>query len=98
MLASNSYFVLLCPQVFFYLLRNKSAMYVCVFRQFIKLHIVDDEKYEKTESFAIELNEPYTIMKRSGKVFINVFIIFYPSLFIFCRSLAKINKTKFSFL
>lgn len=31
--------------------------------QYIKIHIVDDEEYEKTESFAIELDEPYVIKK-----------------------------------
>ncbi|KAK7104003.1 sodium/calcium exchanger 1-like [Littorina saxatilis] len=33
--------------------------------QFIKIHIVDDEEYEKTESFAVEMCEPY-IIKKSG--------------------------------
>lgn len=33
--------------------------------QYIKIHIVDDEEYEKTESFAIELGEPYMVKKGS---------------------------------
>lgn len=35
--------------------------------QYIKIHIVDDEEYEKTESFAIELDEPYILKKGSAK-------------------------------
>ncbi|KAL8623189.1 hypothetical protein ACOMHN_053416 [Nucella lapillus] len=35
-------------------------------RQYINIHIVDDEEYEKTESFAVELDEPYAIRKAAG--------------------------------
>ncbi|KAK7504739.1 hypothetical protein BaRGS_00003767 [Batillaria attramentaria] len=35
--------------------------------QFIRIHIVDDEEYEKAESFSIELDEPYIIKKGSGE-------------------------------
>lgn len=33
--------------------------------QCIRIHIVDDEEYEKTESFSIELDEPYSVKKGS---------------------------------
>lgn len=36
--------------------------------QYIRIHIVDDEEYEKAESFSVQLEEPYIIRKGSGAV------------------------------
>ncbi|KAL8621495.1 hypothetical protein ACOMHN_058256 [Nucella lapillus] len=40
--------------------------------QYIKINIVDDEEYEKTECFYIELDEPYIIKVGTGATSTNV--------------------------
>ena len=38
----------------------------CLPRAFIKIRIVDDEEYEKTESFQLVLEQPVLVMKSGG--------------------------------
>lgn len=41
-------------------------MIVC--RKFIQIGIVDDEEYEKTEDFYVELSDPIWAKNLSGKI------------------------------